>query len=81
MSLKQIGRRLEKLEASTGVNIPGQAEEVLRHWAETGEFGLPDGSPVPLAVFDEIMDRRVSREPPARRARLSKAPQANAPKL
>jgi hypothetical protein len=57
MSLKQIGRRIEKLEESTGVNIPGQAEEVLRHWAETGEFGLPDGSPVPPAVFDEIMRR------------------------
>ncbi len=55
MSLKQIGRRIEKLEESTGVNIPGQAEEVLRHWAETGEFGLQDGRPVPLAVFDEIM--------------------------
>ncbi len=57
MSLKQIGRRIEKLEASTGVNISDQAEEALRHWADTGEFGLPDGSPVPLAVFDEVMRR------------------------
>ena len=57
MSLKQIGRRIEKLEESTGVNIPDQAEEVLRHWADTGEFGLQDGSPVPVAVLDEIMSR------------------------
>ncbi len=47
MSLKQIGRRIEKLEHSTGVNIPEQAEEVLRLWADTGEFGLQDGSRYP----------------------------------
>ncbi len=57
MSLKQIDRRLLRLEVSTGANIPNQVEEVFGHWAETGKFGLADGSPVPIAVFDEVMRR------------------------
>ncbi len=60
-----MDRRLQRLEASTGVNIPNQVEEVFGHWAETGEFGLADGSPVPLAVFDEVMRRVGLREPTA----------------
>jgi hypothetical protein len=57
MSLKQIERRIRKLEEKQGPDIEALLAEVLQHWEETGELGCADGSPVPLAVTDLIIER------------------------
>jgi hypothetical protein len=56
MNYKGIERRIQKLvAASSEVSVAYQAEEILRHWRETGEFSCPDGSRVPIAVYRQII--------------------------
>jgi hypothetical protein len=57
MNFKGIKRRIQKLAAASveAVPVDCQAEEVVRHWRETGEFSCPDGSRVPIAVFWQII--------------------------
>jgi hypothetical protein len=54
MNLKAIKRRIEKLAAASEGSVVYQAEEVLRHWRETGELSNPDGSRISVAVFRQI---------------------------
>jgi hypothetical protein len=56
MSLKQIERRIRKLEEKQSPDIEALLAEVVQHWEETGEFGCGDGTPVPLAVTDLIIE-------------------------
>ena len=57
MNFKGIKRRIEKLAAASAEDVPVdyQAEEVVRHWRETGEFSFPDGRRVPVEVFRHIV--------------------------
>jgi hypothetical protein len=56
MNGKGIERRIQKLvAASSEVSVACPAEEILRHWRETGEFSCPDGSRVPIAMFRQII--------------------------
>ncbi len=56
MNRKAIERRIQKLvAASSEASAAYQAEEILRHWRETGEFSYPDGSRVSVEVFREIV--------------------------
>jgi hypothetical protein len=56
MSLKQIERRIRKLEEKQGPEIETVLAKLVQHWEETGEFGCGDGTPVPLAVTDLIIE-------------------------
>jgi hypothetical protein len=59
MNCKGIERRIQKLEAaSSEVPVAYQAEEILCHWRETGEFSCPDGSQVPIAVYRQIIQAK-----------------------
>jgi hypothetical protein len=55
MSLKQMERRIRKLEEKRGPDVEALLAGVLQHWEETGEIGCADGSPVSLAVIDFLM--------------------------
>ena len=55
MNFKGIKQRIEKLAAATEVPVAYQAEQVVRHWRETGEFSFQDGGRVPIAVFRHII--------------------------
>ena len=57
MNLKGIKRRIEKLAAASAEAVPVayQAEQVLRHWRETGHLSKPDGSPMSVEVFRRVM--------------------------
>jgi len=57
MNFKGIKRRIEKLAAASAEAVPvaWQAEEVVRHGRETGEFSSPDGRQVPIAVYRHII--------------------------
>jgi hypothetical protein len=57
MNLKGIKRRIEKLAAAAAEEAPVayQAEQVVRHWRETGEFSFPDGRRISVEVFRHII--------------------------
>ena len=56
MNFEGIKRRIEKLATAAGEEPPVacQAEQVVRHWRETGELSNPDGSRISVAVFRQI---------------------------
>ena len=55
MNLKGIKRRIEKLAAVSELSVDYQAEQVLRHWRETGHLSNPDGRPMSVEVFRRVM--------------------------
>jgi hypothetical protein len=57
MNFKGIRRRIEKLAGASAEEVPvaHQAEQVLRHWRETGQLSNPDGSRVSVEVFRHII--------------------------
>ena len=56
--MKQIARRIERLERRLAVSTRSQAAGLIRHWREAGEFGSGAGHSIPLAV-DESMSRQL----------------------
>jgi hypothetical protein len=64
MNFEGIKRRIEKLATAAGEEPPVayQAEQVVRHWRETGVLSLPDGRRVPLEVFRHIVAPATPRE-------------------
>ena len=56
MNFKALKRRIEKLAAASEVPAAYQAEDVLRHWRETGELSHPDGSRISVEVFRQITE-------------------------
>jgi hypothetical protein len=56
MNFKGIKRRIQKLAAASEVSVAYQAEEVLRHWRETGELGYPDGRRISVEVFRKVTE-------------------------
>jgi hypothetical protein len=59
MNFKGIKQRIEKLAAATEVPVAYQAEQVVRHWRETGDLRFPDRRRVPIAVFRHIIGAAV----------------------
>jgi hypothetical protein len=60
MNFKGIKRRIDKLAAASKLPVAYQAEELVRHWCETGEFSYPDGSRVSVEVFRHIVGTAIS---------------------
>jgi hypothetical protein len=56
MNFKAIKRRIEKLAAASEGSVVYQAEDVLRHWRETGELSYPDGSRISVEMFRQITE-------------------------